>query len=326
MAPESEEVIVLLAPIDAHLHLRQGAITAAIAGWSSCCDAVVVMPNTKPPIHDYSSIRAMREHYQRYVGPATTVHMTAKWLQTTAPRDVVEVDNASALGLKLYPQGRTTNAEDGIPFERFANFRGDALIADVLGELERRNLVLLCHGEAPGFCLDRENLFLPALGDVMRAYPKLRVTLEHITTRAGLAFVETMTAAGHRMLGTITIHHMLRTLDNVIGGKLEPDEFCMPIPKRDEDMLALRAAAISGRRAIALGTDSAPHPASTKYCAHGCAGVFSACPDADACRAVRGQAGRRLPTLLCRQRRRFLWLEAQRQDSDFAGRRQYGSE
>ena len=46
--------------------------------------------------------------------------------------------------------------------------------------------------------------------------------------------------------------------------------------KRERHRLALRGAATSGEAGFFLGTDSAPHPASEKESARGCAGIFSA--------------------------------------------------
>lgn len=269
--------------VDAHLHLRQNDLPGCpgmlgrIAHYSGrCCDHVIAMPNTIPPIHDPDRITYMHQQYTEAMGYQTTVHMTAKWLLRTTPADVIAAKNAGAIGFKLYPQGATTNSDDGIPFQMFEDFNNLPQIHDVLGELEHQDMVLLCHGEAPGFCLDREDNFLPVLRAVSTAYPKLRVTLEHISTANGIKFVSDLSDAGHRILGTITLHHMMRDLDAVIGGKLQPDEFCMPIPKRPRDRHAIYKAAMNSSPCFALGSDSAPHDPKTKYCKSGCAGVFTA--------------------------------------------------
>lgn len=77
-------------------------------------------------------------------------------------------------------------------------------------------------------------------------------------------------------LGTITLHHLETTLDDVIGGKLRPHLFCKPIPKRPSDRSALLNAALAGESCFALGSDSAPHLKHDKESACGCAGVFTA--------------------------------------------------
>lgn len=277
-----DEILTVAALTDAHVHLRQDELTKRIAPYTGAvCDNVIAQPNTlKPPIHDPWVIDAYRGKYQEAVGPGCKVHMTAKWLPRTTPKDVIAAKQAGVIGFKLYPAGATTNADDGIPFDDIYNQTPQ--VRDVLGELERQNLVLLCHGQDPAaFSLDREDAFLWAFRKMVFAHPKLRMTLEHISTRSGLECIRSLRRVSHKVFGTITVHHMLRTLDSVIGKKLEPDEFCMPIPQRPEDRDALVGAAWEGGDleddgAVGLGTDSAPHEPNTKYCAGGCAGVFSA--------------------------------------------------
>lgn len=261
---------------DAHIHLRQDGLTDRIAKYTGqVCGHVIAMPNTKPPIHSPELINFYRYKYQEAVGLDCKVHMTAKLLPRTTREDVRLAHKAGAIGFKLYPQGATTNSDDGIPFEHINNGVA-AYLVDVFDQMEELDMVLMCHGEAPGFVMDREANFLNSFKHIASCWPKLRITLEHITTVEGLECVKDLKKANHRVLGTITVHHMMRTLDNVIGGKLNPDEFCMPIPKRPDDQLALLNAARSGDEEFALGSDSAPHEPHTKYCAGGCAGVFSA--------------------------------------------------
>lgn len=134
----------------------------------------------------------------------------------------------------------------------------------------------MCHGEAPGFVMDREALFLETFESISDAFPKLRMTLEHITTCQGLECIRRLYAKGRRVLGTITLHHMMTDLDDIIGHGLQPDLYCMPIPKTPKDRVALFAAALDAEVYFALGSDSAPHDPKYKYCPSGCAGVFTA--------------------------------------------------
>ena len=101
----------------------------------------------------------------------------------------------------------------------------------------------------------------------------LKVVLEHITTKEGVAFVE---ANGARMGGTITPHHLSYNRNAIFKGGIRPHLYCLPIAKSEEHRLALRRAATSGSAQFFLGTDTAPHTADTKECACGCAGIFNA--------------------------------------------------
>lgn len=265
--------IEIPALFDAHVHLRQGGMTARVAPYSGrVCDAVIAMPNTTPPVHHPSQIKWHRKHYEEHLGSGCRCLMTAKWLSDTAPCDVVAAKEAGAVGFKLYPRGMTTNAEDGIDPAQLLDDRHRA----VLAELERQGMVLLCHGEWPGFVMDRERDFLPTFRAIARNYPQLRLTLEHVTTGHGVDLVQHLHRSGHQVLGTITLHHLVTTLDDVVGGKLRPDLFCKPIPKTPHDREMLLHAAKSGLPCFALGSDSAPHEPVAKYCREGCAGVFTA--------------------------------------------------
>ncbi len=59
-------------------------------------------------------------------------------------------------------------------------------------------------------------------------------------------------------------------------GGIKPHYYCLPVAKREEHRLALRAAATSGDKRFFLGTDSAPHVDAAKETGCGCAGCFTA--------------------------------------------------
>jgi len=135
---------------------------------------------------------------------------------------------------------------------------------------------LLVHGEVTDpevDIFDREAVFLDrVLSPLLRRHQGLKVVLEHVTTREGVAFVE---ASGPRVGGTITPHHLSFNRNAIFKGGIRPHLYCLPIAKREEHRQALRrAATMSGQ--FFLGTDTAPHTADTKECACGCAGIFNA--------------------------------------------------
>jgi dihydroorotase len=75
---------------------------------------------------------------------------------------------------------------------------------------------------------------------------------------------------------TVTLHHLLYTLDDIAGGLLQPHLFCKPLAKRPEDRDALLSAVLSAHPKLMFGSDSAPHPQSAKECSDCAAGVFTA--------------------------------------------------
>lgn len=260
--------ITIRRPDDFHIHLRQGEALAQYAKDAAKAFArAMVMPNTLPPIVCAAAVA----EYRRTILDATKGFdfqplMTFKLLPDIEPSEVVEMKGAGAIAGKLYPRGATTNAQDGVE-------RMDDLFP-LLEAMEEEGLVLSIHGEDPAaFSLDREHAFLPAVERVLNRFDRLRVVLEHVTDARTVAFVE---AGPERLAATLTVHHLFLSLDDVIGGFIEPHHFCKPIAKRPEDRTALRRAALSGMPRFFLGTDSAPHPISAKEGAAGCAGVYTA--------------------------------------------------
>jgi dihydroorotase len=138
--------------------------------------------------------------------------------------------------------------------------------------MEELGIPLMVHGETHGFVMDREGEFLAIYRHLAAAFPKLRITMEHITTAAAVALLDEF----ENLFATVTLQHLLITLDDVAGGMLRPHLFCKPIAKRPEDREALLAAALCGHPKLMFGSDSAPHPREKKECCGCAAGVFTA--------------------------------------------------
>jgi dihydroorotase len=99
------------------------------------------------------------------------------------------------------------------------------------------------------------------------------MVIEHVTDATTIQWIY----GRKNVAGTITPHHLLLTLDDVIGDKLQPHHFCKPIAKRpsDRDVL-IKAAFVNTQGKFFLGSDSAPHLIKDKECTEGCAGIFNA--------------------------------------------------
>jgi dihydroorotase len=138
-------------------------------------------------------------------------------------------------------------------------------------------LPLCVHGEVTDSDIDifdREAVFIDRVLDpIRRRTPGLRVVMEHVTTRDGVDYV---TAGGPDIAATITTHHLILNRNHILVGGIRPHYYCLPVAKREEHRLALRAAATSGDASFFLGTDSAPHVDALKEAACGCAGCFTA--------------------------------------------------
>ena len=168
--------------------------------------------------------------------------------------------------IKLYPAGITTNSSTGVKDFDLKHLKPTL---EAMSELE---IPLLVHGETNDFVLDREANFAKIYEKLATSFPKLRIVMEHITTKALCELLK----RHENLYATITLHHLMLTLDDVMGDKLRPHLFCKPIAKRAEDREALCELAFSGFERVMFGSDSAPHPRSEKECCGCAAGVFSA--------------------------------------------------
>jgi dihydroorotase len=273
------ENITIRRPDDWHLHLRDGDMLRAVLPWSAAqFERAIIMPNLVPPVVTGRDARAYRERIQAALpdGASFTPLMTLYLTETTDPADVAA---AAAEGLiaavKLYPAGATTNSHSGV--------RDFSLVDAVLEKMAEIGLPLCVHGEVTDPAVDifdREAVFIERVLEPMRRrHPALRVVMEHLTTRDGVAYVR---GGGEGIAATLTAHHLIINRNNILVGGIRPHYFCLPIAKREEHRLVLVEAATSGDGKFFLGTDSAPHPDHDKETACGCAGCFTA-PNALSC-------------------------------------------
>ncbi|MEX2518696.1 MAG: dihydroorotase [Paracoccaceae bacterium] len=264
--------LTLRRPDDWHLHLRDGAMLAAMAPESARDFArAIVMPNLIPPVVTAADARAYRARIEAALGGANFAPLMTLYLtETTDAEDVVAAHTSGLIAaVKLYPAGATTNSASGV--------RDFDKARPVLERMAEIGLPLCVHGEvtAPDVDIfDREAVFIDRVLDPLRrSVPGLRVVMEHVTTAEGVAYAK---EGGDDLGATITTHHLIINRNHMLVGGIRPHYYCLPVAKREHHRLALREAATSGHRAFFLGTDSAPHTDPLKESACGCAGVFSA--------------------------------------------------
>jgi dihydroorotase len=267
------DTITLRRPDDWHLHLRDGAVLAAVLPESARHFArAIVMPNLVPPVVTGAQASAYRQRILAALpmGMDFTPLMTLYLTEDTDPKDVKAAAKVGTIAaVKLYPAGATTNSASGV--RDFDKVRG------VLEAMAEIGLPLCVHGEVTDPAVDifdREAVFIDRVLDPIRRHtPGLRVVMEHVTTRDGVDYV---TAGGPDIAATITTHHLIINRNHLLVGGIRPHYYCLPVAKREEHRLALRAAATSGDASFFLGTDSAPHVDALKETACGCAGCFTA--------------------------------------------------
>lgn len=255
-------MLTLSSPLDMHVHLRQGAMLRFTAPYTARdFAAAVIMPNLQPPVTTLEQLLGYRQAILHAAGHPFEPLMTLFFRDYSLAE--LEAARPHIIGIKLYPAGMTTNSEAGL---------ADPVLAGrMLGRMAELDIPLLIHGESRGFVLDRESLFLPVVDRWAREHPRLRIVLEHITTREAVALLD----RHENLFATVTLHHLLITLDDLLGGLMRPHLFCKPVAKLPEDREALREAAARHPK-VFFGSDTAPHPIHAKE-APGCAaGIFSA--------------------------------------------------
>ncbi|MEM6466470.1 MAG: dihydroorotase [Pseudomonadota bacterium] len=271
--------LTLTRPDDWHLHLRDGAVLSAVAPQSRHFGRAIIMPNLVPPVTTTALANAYRQRItkalpQGGVTPLMTLYLT----ETTDPEDVAQGAAKGAItAVKLYPAGATTNSASGV--------RDLDKVMPVLERMAEVGLPLCIHGEVTDpdvDIFDREAVFIETKLDPLRTrLPELKITLEHVTTADGIAYIE---ASEINLAGSLTPHHLMISRNDLLVGGIRPHYYCLPIVKRSSHREALRKAATSGDPRFFLGTDSAPHLDGAKESACGCAGVFLA-PNTMACLA-----------------------------------------
>jgi dihydroorotase len=268
------DTLTLIRPDDWHSHLRDGdALQQTCRDMARYMGRVIVMPNLVPPV---TNARLAAEYRQRILramqgsprsfDPLMTLYLT----DATSSEDIREAAQIDWLAaVKLYPAGATTNSTAGV--------NSLEALYPVLATMEEVDLPLLIHGEVTDShvdIFDREAVFIEQhLAPIVARFPKLRVVLEHITTRDAVEFVR---GAGERVAATITAHHLLLNRNDMLVGGIKPHYYCLPILKRRGHQDALREAATGDDRSFFIGTDSAPHDQTAKESACGCAGVYTA--------------------------------------------------
>ncbi|ORZ29972.1 hypothetical protein BCR44DRAFT_1480643 [Catenaria anguillulae PL171] len=263
-----ESTVRLPMAADMHVHLRQGpmceTVTPLLQGTG--IDTFLVMPNLIPPISNTDMAVAYRSQLQS-LAPNLTFLMTLYLSPSLTPDEIRKAKRAGITGVKSYPRGVTTNSDGGV--------ESYEVYYPVFQAMEEEDMILHLHGECPSSeehnitILNAESKFLTHLAKLHKAFPKLRIILEHATTADAVNMVKSL---GDTVGCTITVHHLFLTVEDWAG---LPHGFCKPVAKTFADRAALRAVIQEGHPRFFLGTDSAPHPRHAKESAKAPAGLFT---------------------------------------------------
>ncbi len=263
-------------PFDRHAHARNAGspIMQAVVPiaeqsfWGS-----VWMPNAQPFITTPELAKRYWESLHE-VAPDMTHVVTGYLQEGMDPRMITEGFRSGAWkAMKAYPRGGTTNSHGGISCWY--------ALAQQLEMMEHIRMPLLVHGELNHDWKhnreedphERERRFMDSvLPWMLETFPRLIISLEHITSREAAAI---MTHHGSpRLRATVTPQHLLFSkIDFFNTGPVWPMHM-WPTYKGYDDFEAIRALVASGSPWVGAGTDTAPHTKSSKMNPCGCPGGF----------------------------------------------------
>ncbi|WP_283256438.1 dihydroorotase [Arcobacter roscoffensis] len=257
---------IINSALDMHLHLRDDDMLKLVAPKTSNTFAgALIMPNLLPPITTKEALLAYKKRIQEACkNDEFEPHVTI-FFQVDYSYEFLKEIKDEIIAVKLYPFGVTTNSETGV------SSMDVEVLRPTLESMEKLGIPLCVHGETKGFMMDREKEFLPIYESLAINFPDLKIMMEHISSKESIDLLKKY----DNLYATITVHHLMLTLDDVVGGMLNPHAFCKPIVKKPEDRKALLQLALSAHPKVMFGSDSAPHQKNTKECHHGAAGVFT---------------------------------------------------
>ncbi len=252
--------MTLNTPIDMHLHLREGEMLKTVLPYSAKqFAAAVIMPNLVPPVDNKNRLIDYKEEIVQNSDNFTPLMNV--FMKEFDEEELLKLKD-EIFAIKLYPAGITTNSEGGV--------KSIEKIYSVLEMMSELNIPLSVHGETNGFVLDREREFIDIYKKLAKDFPNLKIIMEHIGTSEMLYLLDEY----ENLYATVTLHHLLLTLDEVVGGMLNPHYFCKPIIKTPKDRDEIQKFVKKGHKKIMFGSDSAPHSIKNKL--KGAAGIFSA--------------------------------------------------
>ena len=247
------QTLTIIQPDDWHLHLRDGEVLArTVTDTAKQFGRAIVMPNLKPPVTNTDMAVAYKARIDAQ-GTDLDALMTLYLTDNTTAEDIRAASESNIVkALKYYPAGATTNSAAGVTALENAY--------EAIAMMEELGVPLLLHGEITHShvdIFDREKVFIDTkLIPLQKRFPKLRMVLEHITTKQAAEFVQ---QSDVNVAATITPQHLMYNRNHMLVGCINPHLYCLPVLKRNIHQEALQEAVISGDDRFFLGTDSAPH-------------------------------------------------------------------
>jgi len=215
-------------PDDFHHHCRDGAKTAAVLGHASQrFGRCLMMPNLQPPVTTTVAALAYKEHILKSLPTGSTLEplMTLYLTDHTTAEEIEKAAAAGIVGCKYYPAGATTNSAAGVTDIK--------LCYAALQAMSDQGMMLCIHSEVThADIFEREPVFIEEIMKPLVAdFPKLKITMEHISTQQAVNFV--LNEAPDTVKASITCHHLIYNRNHLLVGGIRPHLYCLPILKAE---------------------------------------------------------------------------------------------
>lgn len=260
--PRLSEVneFTILRPDDWHCHFRQGSMAeVTLFELSKYYHRVLGMPNIKGhPIADEKDFRWYKAEMDQTcgrLGLELQLYYMLMLQDKTSYREMEIVRKlfGCLVAFKCYLQGTTTNSGDGV------SDLWSPRLNEVFYLMEDHQIPLSIHLEEPGASDETaEAQALWRLEKLHSIYPRLKIVMEHVSTRAGIELVKKMP---DNIVGTLAIQHALLTTEQA---RSNPHLLCKPIAKTTSDCEAVVEAALSSNPQFFMGNDTAGHQRTLK--------------------------------------------------------------
>jgi len=217
--------------------------------------------NYRNPVDDAWKLERELKRFHR-IAPKFEIIPSIMLTVRTSPTIIRDVYSIGGRVIKLIPADLSTNSSNGVSWqnlpEKYPCFK----------EAERLGMASMNHvefsfadkfGRPITHPVSRETMALPMFDNFARLFPGMPISIEHVSTRAGVDYI--LYSAPPNVKGGITVKHLLRTIFDVYDehGHVRSDEWCMPIFKYPNDLDALIRAVVSGSKKFFYSSDKAAH-------------------------------------------------------------------
>lgn len=265
--------------VNTHVHLRtfgpDGIGTRFLKHHDAWCTDVVAIGNV-PPLLTASDALRYQENIQRvseeqklkvrvHLAPMLSSGYTTESMVHALAKETA----ARGVGWKFMARGASTSSHDsgrmiGVDLSDLE------FLSPVFGAMQETDQVLLIHAEVPAHPKlhdrERETECIPMLWNLHKRYPRLRMSIEHVSTEGLLgAGYELWDSSEGRIMCGIAPQHLRHTWSDVLTNVLRTANLCRPPMKVEADRIALCEAVFGGAKHVMAGTDCAPHEPNAKH-------------------------------------------------------------